>query len=201
MSAIRLSNAFLVSVIVLSHFFAPEGYLFYTHTMSEMAAQFAPNAWILTSGFVGAGLGYIVFSLYYFHRKKLPRWLSIMTFLNGVTLVLLAVFPTSYDGFSIPANEQIVLIHRYIAYVSNFITLATIATHIVLSKPSIRLYHLTFLVLAISFSAFFIFYNQDVRGLFQRLILMTTSVWTWLYYARFNRLSKTTTSSLDEVLT
>lgn len=200
MKAIRFSNAFLVFVIFISHFFAPEGYVFYIHTMSEMAAQFAPNAWILSTGFVGAGLGYILFSLYYFRQQKLPLWLMVMTLLNGVTLILLAVFPTSYDGYAMPANETVVIIHRYIAYVSNFITITSLATHIVVSDTSLRYIHTIFLILAIVFSAFFIFYNQDIRGLFQRLILLTTSVWTWLYYARFNRLSKTTKPSLDESL-
>lgn len=197
MKAIRLSNVFLVGVIFISHFFAPEGYLFYTHTMSEMAAQFAPNAWILTTGFVGAGLGYILFSILYLQQKKIPLWLVILTTLNGISLVLLAVFPTSFDGFTLPPNETIVIIHRYIAYASNFITLLTLGIHIGISKGQLKIMHTIFLVLAIVFSSFFIYYNQDIRGLFQRLILLTTSSWTWFYYGRFNHSLKTTKPSLD----
>ncbi len=192
MKGVRFSNLYLVLVIFLSHFFAPEGYLFYQHTMSEMAAQYAPNAWILTLGFLGAGLGYLVFSYIYFRRKKLPLWLTILTMLNGLSLILLAVFPTSYDGYSIPPNETIVVIHRYIAYVSNIITMVSLGIHAVKSKGNLRLIHSLFLITAFVFSGFFIYYNQDVRGLFQRLILLTTSSWTWFYYAKFHPSSKTT---------
>lgn len=186
MKGIRLSNAFLVFVIFLSHFFAPEGYLFYQHTMSEMAAQFAPNAWILTLGFVGAGIGYLVFSTQLHLQKLAPRWLTILVMANGLSLILLAFFPTSYDGFTQPANETIVVIHRYIAYVSNILTMISILLHAFFSTSTLRVKHLLFFTMAIVFSAFFIYYDQSIRGLFQRFILLTTSSWTWFYFGSFN---------------
>ena len=98
--------------------------------------------------------------------------------------LLLGVFPTSYDGLTgFTANETIVIIHRYIAYISNFLTIASITVHAALSKnPNLKLRHLFFLVFAFVFSGFFILYNQEIRGLFQRMILLTTTAWTLTSY-------------------
>lgn len=181
---IRLTNLLIVSIIFLAHFFAPEGYLFYQHTMSELAGQGVPNAWILTSGFVLGGASYIGFAIYYVQKQNLPKWLFWLTTLNGLMTLLLGVFPTSYDALiNVNVNETVVIIHRYIAYASNLLTLSSITTHAALSKQKyLKLQHLFFLVFAFVFSGFFILYNQDVRGIFQRLILLTTTLWTLSSY-------------------
>ncbi len=183
-SWIRFTNLFIVSVIFIAHFFAPQGYVLYLHTMSELAAQGVDNAWILTSGFILGGASYMGFSYYYVKKASLPMWLFLFTFFNGLMTLLLGFFPTSYDGLpNFAANETIVIIHRYIAYASNFLTIASITFHAALSKnPNLKLRHLFFLVFAFVFSGFFILYNQDIRGLFQRLILLTTTVWTFTSY-------------------
>lgn len=177
---IKFTNIFIVSVILIAHFFAPEGYLFYQHTMSELAGQGVPNAWILTSGFILGGSLYIGFAFHAYRQQQLPEWLFGLTALNGLLTLLLGVFPTSYDGLpNLAVNETIVVIHRYIAYGSNLLTIASITTHAGLSQGKMLKYrHLVFLVLAFIFSGLFIFYQQEVRGIFQRLILLTTTTWT-----------------------
>jgi hypothetical membrane protein len=181
---VRLTNLLIVSIIFLAHFFAPEGYVFYQHTMSELAGQGVPNAWILTTGFIVGGASYIAFAFYYLQKQKLPVWLFWLTALNGLMTLLLGFFPTSYDGLvNANVNETVVIIHRYIAYASNLLTLASITTHAALSKQkNLKLRHLFFLVFAFVFSGFFVLYNQDIRGVFQRLILLTTTLWTLSSY-------------------
>ncbi len=181
---VRLTNLLIVSIIFLAHFFAPEGYVFYQHTISELAGQGVPNAWILTTGFIVGGASYIAFAFYYLQKQKLPVWLFWLTALNGLMTLLLGFFPTSYDGLmNADVNETVVIIHRYIAYASNLLTLASITTHAALSKQkNLKLRHLFFLVFAFVFSGFFVLYNQDIRGVFQRLILLTTTLWTLSSY-------------------
>ncbi len=181
---IRFTNLFIICIIFIAHFFAPEGYLFYQHTMSELAGQGVTNAWILTTGFVVGGSLYIGFALFYLRNQNLPIWLFWLTALNGLMTLLLGVFPTSYDGLmNANVNETVVIIHRYIAYASNLLTLASITTHAALSKQRIlKLQHLFFLVFAFVFSGFFVLYRQDIRGIFQRLILLTTTLWTVTSY-------------------
>jgi hypothetical protein len=177
---IRYTNIFIVSIIFIAHFFAPVGYLPYMHTMSELAGQGVSNAWILTSGFLIGGLSYMVFSFYYLKTDNLPSWLFWLTFLNGFMTFLLGVFPTSYDGLlNYPVDDLVVVIHRYIAYASNLLTITSIIVHAAKSTDKqLKLRHLFFLVFAFVFSGFFILYNQDIRGIFQRLILITTTLWT-----------------------
>ena len=177
---IRYTNIFIISIIFIAHFFAPVGYLPYMHTMSELAGQGVPNAWILTSGFLIGGLSYMVFSFYYLKKDNLPSWLFWLTFLNGFMTFLLGVFPTSYDGLlNYPVDDLVVVIHRYIAYASNLLTITSIIVHAAKSNDKqLKLRHLFFLVFAFVFSGFFILYNQDIRGIFQRLILLTTTLWT-----------------------
>lgn len=181
---IRLTNLLIVSIIFLAHFFAPEGYLFYQHTMSELAGQGVDNAWILTTGFLLGGASYIAFAVFYLLQQKLPTWLFWLTALNGLMTFLLGIFPTSYDGLiNANVNETVVIIHRYIAYASNLLTIASITTHAALSKQKyLKLQHLFFLVFALVFSGFFILYRQEIRGIFQRLILLTTTLWTLSSY-------------------
>ena len=177
---IRYTNIFIISIIFIAHFFAPVGYLPYMHTMSELAGQGVPNAWILTSGFLIGGLSYMVFSFYYLKTDNLPSWLFWLTFLNGFMTFLLGVFPTSYDGLlNYPVEDLVVVIHRYIAYASNLLTITSIIVHAAKSNDKqLKLRHLFFLVFAFVFSGFFILYHQDIRGIFQRLILLTTTLWT-----------------------
>lgn len=184
---VRLTNLLIISIIFIAHFFAPEGYLFYKHTMSELAGQGVTNAWILTTGFILGGSMYIGFAFYYLQKHKLPTWLFWLTALNGLMTLLLGVFPTSYDELiNVNVNETVVIIHRYIAYASNLLTVASITTHAALSKQKqLKLQHLFFLVFALVFSGFFILYNQDIRGIFQRLILLTTTLWTLSSYGEF----------------
>lgn len=186
-SGIKFTNILIVTIILIAHFFAPEGYLFYQHTMSELAGQGVRNAWILTSGFILGGASYIGFAFYYLRKQNLPTWLFYLTAGNGLMTLLLGVFPTSFDGLINPnVNETVVMIHRYIAYVSNLLTIASITTHAALSKQrELKLRHLFFLVFAFVFSGFFILYNQDIRGIFQRLILLTTTLWTVTSYGTF----------------
>ncbi|MFZ9197697.1 MAG: DUF998 domain-containing protein, partial [Bacilli bacterium] len=145
------------------------------------------NAWILTTGFILGGSMYMGFAFYYLQKHHLPTWLFWLTALNGLMTLLLGVFPTSYDELiNVNINETVVIIHRYIAYASNLLTLASITTHAALSKQKqLKLQHLFFLVFALVFSGFFILYNQNIRGIFQRLILLTTTLWTLSSYGEF----------------
>jgi hypothetical membrane protein len=181
---IRLTNSFIILIIFFAHFFAPSGYLWTMHTMSELAGQGVPNAWILTLGFFLTGIGYVAFAFFDYQNNRLPYWLFVLTASNGIFTFLLGVFPTSFDGLQgVVVNETIVIIHRYVAYASNFITLAMITIHAAKSKaPKLKMRHLFFLVFAFVFSGFFILYQQEVRGIFQRLILITTTIWTLTSY-------------------
>jgi hypothetical membrane protein len=187
MIGIKFTNFWIVFIIFIAHFFAPDGYIFYQHTMSELAGQGVPNAWILTTGFFTGGLAYMIFSVYYRYKKIMPKWLFYITFTNGLMTLLLGTFPTSFDGLlTIPINETVVIIHRYIAYTSNALTIAGMIGHIYVSKsPRLKIIHGYFIVFAIVFSGFFVLYNQDIRGIFQRLILLITTSWTLLYYGEF----------------
>jgi hypothetical membrane protein len=182
--SIRLTNIFIVFIIFIAHFFAPAGYLWTTHTMSELAGQGVPNAWLLTSGFFLAGIGYVGFGIYEMKNKRLPVWLGSLTVANGIFTFFLGVLPTSFDGLiGYPVNETVVVLHRYVAYASNLMTITMITIHAAKSSaPPLKLKHLFFLVFALVFSGFFILYQQEIRGIFQRLILLTTTIWTWTSY-------------------
>jgi hypothetical protein len=186
MNGIKFTNLLLVFTIFIAHFFAPTGYIFYQHTMSELAGQGVPNSWILTTGFYVVGMFYVFFSWFYFKAKILPGWLFGLTLANGVMTILLGVFPTSFDGLvntTIVVNETVVVLHRYVAYASNALTITSILLHLILANSiDLKMKHASFFVLTFIFSGFFILYNQDIRGIFQRLILLTNSFWTvWLY--------------------
>lgn len=186
MNGIKFTNLLLVFIIFIAHFFAPTGYIFYQHTMSELAGQGVPNGWILTTGFYIVGMLYVFFSWFYFKAKILPGWLFGLTLANGVMTILLGVFPTSFDGLinsTIVVNETVVILHRYVAYASNALTITSILLHLILANSiDLKMKHASFFVLTFIFSGFFILYNQDIRGIFQRLILLTNSFWTvWLY--------------------
>jgi hypothetical membrane protein len=191
-TGVKGTNLFIVAIIFFAHFFAPVGYLFYQHTMSELAGQGVPNAWILTSGFIIGGMSYIVFAAwYYFKEKTLPAWLFWLTALNGFMTLLLGVFPTTYDGLTnVDVDLTVMIIHRYIAYASNLFTIASITIHAAIANEKrLKMRHLFFLVFAFVFSGFFILYAQDIRGIFQRLILLTTALWTITSYGEL-KLSK-----------
>jgi hypothetical membrane protein len=189
MLAIKLTNLLLVAIIVFAHFFAPLGYAIPLHTMSELAAQGVENRLILTFGFYIVGLLYIVFGYHYYRKKSLPLFLTITTIGNGLVTILIGVFPTSYDGYThVAVNETIVIIHRYVAYVSQLLVIASMIYHVYKSKPvNIKGVHGVFIVSSFILASIFINIDPSIRGIFQRLLLINNTTWTVLCFGEFRQ--------------
>jgi len=190
MRGIKFTNLFLVAVITFAHFFAPQGYTIPLHTMSELAGQGVENRWILTFGFYSVGLLYMWFGYAYFRKQTLPLFLTITTIGNGLMTLLLGVFPTSFDGYTgVPVNETVVIIHRYIAYMSQLLVIASMVYHVYKSVGHpLKTMHGAFILSSFILATLFINVDPAIRGIFQRLLLLNNSMWTVLYFGQFKGL-------------
>jgi hypothetical membrane protein len=103
--------AWLVATLVAAHALAPEDYWVASHTLSDLGAQDAENAFVSRAGFIGFG---VLLAWHYSGDLVLVRraWAqALLLLLYGSTIALTGVFSTApLDGFA-PSSEPEALLH------------------------------------------------------------------------------------------
>jgi hypothetical membrane protein len=196
MNYYKIASLWLLMIIILAHFFAPEGYIWTFHTMSELAAQEVPNRFILLVGFYGHALLYLIGSIVLFKEKKIGRFIPILMILSSVTMFFIAFFKTTYDGLTYEAPNLLhVKYHLMAAYLNQALGFVLVGWHWYHSNSSMKRVHILFLLLSVLFSLLFIEGTLD-KGIYQRLLLLTNTSYIVFF---FNRLSMSVVGPIVEV--
>jgi len=171
----------LPAMFILPLFNVPE-YSIVGNTLSELGAQFSPNAWIMNSLFVSLGVSSVIAGWGYFEGFMLHR---IVLILFGISIVLIAFFnhaPVNPDiQYNIREDEW----HAYFTYSAGLsFVILSIATGFILEKRENRL-----LAIAAGISAIFlsIMMSETDRfaGIWNRLLFII--MFGWLIYNFKNR--------------
>jgi hypothetical protein len=171
-----------VFVIVLAHFFTPAGYDLRLNTISEMAAQGLPNAWIMQAGFLGFGALSTVGLLWIGLRRERSWWAVAPFALYAACIALTGIWSTTYPGLDVPVSSIASDLHSLFATVAGFALVAAMLACAVLVRTwKVRGIHLAFaagvIALSASFGAF-----PDVQGLFQRAMYVVGFAWMVLVF-------------------
>jgi hypothetical membrane protein len=173
---IVLGAAYILAILVmfLLPLFSSKEYSISGNTLSELGAQFAPDAWIMNSVFVLLAIGSLTAGWKYYEGFMLHR---IILIIFGVSLILLAFFnhaPVIPDlRYNISEDGW----HSYFICTAglSFIILS-IATSFILEKQQER-----FLALAAGISSIFlsVLMSEADRlvGIWQRLMFIISFGW------------------------
>lgn len=87
-----------VTVIIIAHFFAPADYLWWQRTISELAGQNLPHAWIMRTGFIlfGGLLSLQVMCLIIKKHTSLVSGLAVIAY--GLSMLCTGIWSAAYPG-------------------------------------------------------------------------------------------------------
>lgn len=166
----------LLVIFILPFYSVPE-YSIIRNTASQLAAQSAPNAWMMNFTFISLGLGSIIAGWRFLDGFSFHRMiLSIF----GLSLTLTAFFghaPVNAGiGYSLSENEW----HSYFACITGIsFTLFAVSTAFILQGKNQRIMAVAAGSAATILSVL-IFEAEQVTGVWQRLIFIIC--FGWLIY-------------------
>lgn len=163
----------ILGMFILPLFSAPE-YCIIVNTLSELGAQFAPNAWIMNLIFVSLALGSVIAGWRYF-EGLIPHRVFLVLF--GISLMLMAFFNHAPVNPDIQYNLKEDGWHAYFACTAelSFIILS-IATSFILEKHQERLMAIAAGISAIFLSVLISEANRSA-GVWQRLQFIISFGW------------------------
>ena len=95
MKSYRFAIAFILTFIIVAHLVVGEQYIWYQHSISQLAGQAYSNAWIMRVGFIGfgvlvqiAGSGQMRVTGRYWYRE-------VPIMLYGLSILALGIFSAS----------------------------------------------------------------------------------------------------------
>lgn len=183
-----ISVLYFILVIIVASFFTPEGYSLLTNTISEMASQQLPNAWIMRVGFIGfgvimsAGLGFDI------KTKRISPWVAIPFIGYALSIFATGIWSTNYSLSVAPYSEFETNMHSLFATLAGFLLIAAILIEAVITKKmQVRWFNIAF-VLGISlFSGLYALF-PEIQGIFQRVMYLVSFWWMILFYFRSKKL-------------
>ena len=180
MTLIPFSIFYFTAVIIIAHFFAPPGYIWTQHTISELASQGHAHKWIMQLGFIGFGLllsGGLAWKSHSMGRINYPN-LPILVY--GLAVLVTGIFCTAPIDSSLSFSAKEAQIHSFFAMMAGFALVAGILWHMIVS-PDERVFHLVFLVLITGISMLFGISESGTipigKGIIQRFLYLVSFVW------------------------
>ncbi len=194
MKSYRFAIIYIVVFIIAAHLTVGEQYLWYRHSISQLAGQAYSNAWIMRAGFIGFGvlvqiaaIGRIRATGGYWYRE-----LPIMIY--GLSILASGIFSASPFIEGVPYSEQEAELHTFFATAAGIITFAELLYMLTESSKSRKAVHAIALFLTISASALF-FALPMASGAVQRLLWIIG--FSWLVYLGSGAALNVETASME----
>lgn len=190
MKSYRFAIAFIIILILVAHFVVGEPYLWYRHTISQLAAQAYSNAWIMRAGFIGFGVLTQMVGIGRMRAGGRYRYRELPIMLYGLSILASGIFSTSPFIEGVPYSEQEAQLHTLFATAGGGALSAGMLLYMLTDAPnSRRVVHAIALLLTVGVSSSF-FALPSVSGALQRLLW--TVGFAWLAYlgsgATFSRM-------------
>lgn len=182
-----LLSLYLV-IILIAGWIAPDYYSVIRNTLSELAAQKFPHAWLMRSGFFIFGCS--IFSLGFLKAKirKLNLWQTsalLFLLLYGGTIFTTGFW--SEKNFFILDHNLESFIHNFFVRFSNMFFLLSVWSNAAVEKN--RTFTLASVVVFIAFASISVFFVQfeEFQGITQRSMHFIAVIWLFLLYRRMNQ--------------
>ncbi len=177
MKSYRLAVGYIVVLVLIAHVVVGEGYVWYRHSISQLAGQGYARAWIMRAAFIGfgvlvqlAGIGRIRAA-----RRHGYRELPIMAY--GLCILASGIFsaPPFVEGISYSAPEA--QLHTLFASAGGWALTAGIFLYLLTDAPNERkIVHAVALVLTMGMAGAF-FALPAASGAFQYLLWLVGFAW------------------------
>jgi len=192
---IRGAVGYFIFFIILASFFTPDSYQVAQNTVSEMAAQGLPNAWIMRVGFMGFGILLCSGILIQVRRKTYPLSIAIPFAIYGISIFLTGIWSTVFVGY--PAEEVFsVTMHSFFATIAGVSLIIAIMIHawFALNKL-VKGVDVLYIILITGFSAMFGL-SLDDQGIIQRAMYLIA--FSWIFFFSINSALKGKGGAIDE---
>ncbi len=180
MKPILISIIYFIAVIIIAHFFAPPGYVWTRHTISELASQGHANKWIMQTGFIGFGLllaGGLAWKFFTLGRINYP---DLLIMVYGLAILITGIFCAAPIDSSLSFSANDARLHSLFATIAGFALVGGILWYLIIS-PDKRGVHLTFLVLITGISMLFGLSESGTipigKGIIQRGLYLVSFIW------------------------
>lgn len=181
MSLATLSIFYFMAVIAVAHLFTSPPYGWTAHSISKLAAQATPHAWLMRLGFLGFGLGLLIHLVRLDSNGSARQPVTYLVALYAVAVAISGVFSTSPIDAPAPRPWE-AGIHRAAAVLAGFSLSAAILVSALRGRSALeRSAHFAALVLVIVLSALFEFGEPGTAlvppGIAQRALYLTGLIW------------------------
>lgn len=161
-------------------FVVSEPYLWYRNSISQLAGQAYPNAWIMRAGFIGFGVLVQIAGIIRMRAVGRYWYREVPIMLYGLSILASGIFSTSPFIEGVPYSEQEAQLHTLFATAAGIALSAGILLFMLTDAPNLRrAVHAIALVLTIGIS-FLFSALPTVLGAMQRLLW--TVGFAWLVY-------------------
>ena len=176
-----ISVVYFVAVIVISHFFAPPGYGWTYHTISDLASQGHVYKWIMQAGFVGFGAILTLGVAYYFHRKRRLYFLFLVA-VYGLSILMSGIFCAAPIDPSVGYSVSDANLHSMFASIAGVgLSLAIFWQVFQSIDTKEKRNHFVFLLLVMGLSGIFGMAENGMialdKGIIQRFLYLSGLAW------------------------
>ncbi len=180
-SLATLSILYFIGVIAVAHLFTAPPYAWKIHSISKLAAQATPNAWLMRLGFVGFGLGLLAHIVRLGSNGAARQPVVALVALYAASVALSGVFSTSPIDAPAPRPWE-VSVHRGAATLAAITLGGAILVSAVRGRSALaRFAHFAAFVLVALLSALFEFGEPGDSlvppGIAQRALYLTGLTW------------------------
>lgn len=177
MKSYRLAIAYILIFIVIAHIVVGEQYVWYRHSISQLAGQGYAQGWIMRAGFIGFGLLVQIAGI---ARVRVAgrhwyRELPIMAY--GLCILASGIFSAAPFIEGVPYSEQEAQFHTLFATVGGWALTAGTLLFMLTDTPNARkVAHALALVLTVGVASAF-FALPTVSGALQYLLWVVGFAW------------------------
>ena len=177
-----ISVAYFIVVIIIAHFFAPPGYRWTYHTISDLASQGHTYKWIMQAGFIGFGLLISASVGMAFIRMRKVLYPLLLIAVYGISILLSGIFSAAPIDPSISYSVSESNLHSMFATIAGVGLSLAIFWRIFQSPDSkIKRNHFIFLLLVMGLSGVFGMAENGMialdKGIVQRLLYLSGLAW------------------------
>jgi len=174
-----LAFLFMLAVIFILPFFSAEGYSMVTHTTSQLAAQHAPNAWVMNLTFILLGTTSILDG---WKRLKNYWFQKITISIFGFALVLTAFFQHAPIDPNLAFDMQEDHLHSLFASITGFAFTFFAVSCAFIEPTKLRKTLAFFIGVLATLLSLLIFNMPAYAGIWQRLIFISSFAWLILFF-------------------
>jgi hypothetical membrane protein len=188
-SLIHCSICWYITALVIAQAVAPPEYRWLDHTVSELAAQGYPLAWIMRLGLIGFGALLAVGLVRSMTGRRAASGPDLLLTIYAVAILGSGLVSTAPFVPGTPHSTVEAYWHSVLASAAGFAISASIVWRLLSEiNPSARRLHLGGLTLVTGISALFGLADagwiDGARGLLQRLLHIAGLAWVWIAYRR-----------------